>query len=463
MIRCKGVLERVAWNDALDHVAHRLKHIIARDGPDAVAFYLSGQLLTEDYYVANKLMKGFVGSANVDTNSRLCMASSVAGHRRAFGADTVPGCYEDLDEADLLVLVGSNAAWCHPVLFQRMLAEQAEARRAHGRDRSAPHRDRGRRRSVPGIEARHRHRAVLRAAGASRRQRRARSATISRNTPRASTRRWRARGRSPAASRRRRLRPVSPKPMSPPSSRCSRETERVVTLYSQGVNQSAQGTDKVNAILNCHLATGRIGKPGASPFSLTGQPNAMGGREVGGLANQLAAHMGFTPPDIDRVRRFWKAPRIATHEGLKAVQMFEAIARGEIKALWVIGTNPAVSLPRRRRRARGAEEARAVRGLGERPLQRHRRCRRACAAAGAGLGREVRHRHQFGAAHLAPARLPAGARRGPARLVDLERGRKAPRLRRRLRLQIRRPTCSASMPRCRPSRTTAAAISISAR
>src|SRR5229473_1026160 len=123
------------------------------------------------------------------------------------------------------------------------------------------------------------------------------------------------------------------------------DTPRVVTLYSQGVNQSAQGTDKVNAIINCHLATGRIGKPGASPFSLTGQPNAMGGREVGGLANQLAAHMGFSPPDIDRVRRFWKAPRIATHEGQKAVQMFEAIARGEIKALWVIGTNPAVSLP----------------------------------------------------------------------------------------------------------------------
>src|SRR6202045_587223 len=122
--RRKGTMERVAWTDALDHVAHRLKHIVARDGPGAVAFYLSGQLLTEDYYVANKLMKGFIGSANVDTNSRLCMASSVAGHRRAFGADTVPGCYEDLDEADLLVLVGSNAAWCHPVLFQRMLANK---------------------------------------------------------------------------------------------------------------------------------------------------------------------------------------------------------------------------------------------------------------------------------------------------------------------------------------------------
>src|ERR1700709_2757076 len=127
MIRVsKGNLERVAWSDALDHVAHRFRHIIARDGPNAVAFYLSGQLLTEDYYVANKLMKGFIGSANVDTNSRLCMASSVAGHRRAFGADTVPGCYDDLDEADLLVLVGSNAAWCHPVLYQRMERNKQE-------------------------------------------------------------------------------------------------------------------------------------------------------------------------------------------------------------------------------------------------------------------------------------------------------------------------------------------------
>src|SRR3979411_1744739 len=122
----KGVMERVVWDDALDHVADRLRHIIARDGPGAVAFYLSGQLLTEDYYVANKLMKGFIGSGNVDTNSRLCMASSVAGHRRAFGADTVPGCYDDLDQADLMVLVGSNAAWCHPVLFQRMLANKQE-------------------------------------------------------------------------------------------------------------------------------------------------------------------------------------------------------------------------------------------------------------------------------------------------------------------------------------------------
>ena len=352
MIRCKGALERVAWSDALDHVAHRLGHIIARDGAKAVAFYLSGQMLTEDYYVANKLMKGFVGSANIDTNSRLCMASSVAGHRRAFGADTVPGCYEDLDEADLLVLVGSNAAWCHPVTFQRMLAnkqkrgarmvvidprrtntaEEAElflglkpgtdtalfsGLLVHLADNGALDRDYIADHTVGFDKALARARQIAGSLAAT---------ALATGLAEADVAAF---------------------------FQMFRETERVVTLYSQGVNQSAQGTDKVNAILNCHLATGRIGKKGASPFSLTGQPNAMGGREVGGLANQLAAHMGFTPPDIDRVRRFWQAPRIATHEGLKAVQMFEAIARGEIKALWVIGTNPAVSLPQ----ADGVREA----------------------------------------------------------------------------------------------------------
>ena len=222
MIRCsKGAMERVAWTDALDHVAHRLQHIIARDGPGAVAFYLSGQLLTEDYYVANKLMKGFIGSANVDTNSRLCMASSVAGHRRAFGADTVPGCYEDLDEADLLVLVGSNAAWCHPVLFQRMLANK-QKRGARivvidpRRTDTAGDAD-----LFLGLEARHRHRAVLRAVGASRRQRRARSRLY--RAPHQRFRRGAGAGAaaSPAASPRPRWRPGFPKPTSPPSSRCS--------------------------------------------------------------------------------------------------------------------------------------------------------------------------------------------------------------------------------------------------
>src|SRR6185437_2995459 len=345
MIRCgKGTMERVAWSDALDHVAHRFQHIIARDGPGAVAFYLSGQMLTEDYYVANKLMKGFIGSANVDTNSRLCMASSVAGHRRAFGADTVPGCYEDLDEADLLVLVGSNAAWCHPILFQRMLANK-QKRGARMVVIDPRRTDTAEDAELflglkPGTDTALFSGLLVHLAdnGALDRD------YIERYTSGFDDAIARARGMAGSVGATALATGLSEQDVAAFFHLFAR-TPRVVTMYSQGVNQSAQGTDKVNAILNCHLATGRIGKVGASPFSLTGQPNAMGGREVGGLANQLAAHMGFTPPDIDRVRRFWKAPRVATHEGLKAVQMFEAIARGEIKALWVMGTNPAVSLP----------------------------------------------------------------------------------------------------------------------
>src|SRR3954470_15257043 len=345
MIRCsKGTVERVAWSDALDHVAHRFQHIVARDGPGAVAVYLSGQLLTEDYYVTNKLMKGFVGSANVDTNSRLCMASSVAGHRRAFGTDTVPGCYEDLDEGNLLVLVGSNAAWCHPVLYQRMLVNKQQ------RGARIVVIDPRRTDTVgeddlflglkPGTDTALFSGLLVYLAdnGALDRD------YIERHTSGFEDAIARARSMAGSVGATALATGLSERDVAA-FFRMFANTPRAVTMYSQGVNQSAQGTDKVNAILNCHLATGRIGKLGASPFSLTGQPNAMGGREVGGLANQLAAHMAFTPPEIDRVRRFWKAPRIATHEGLKAVQMFEGVARGEIKALWVIGTNPAVSLP----------------------------------------------------------------------------------------------------------------------
>ena len=287
MIRCgKGTMERVAWSDALDHVAHRFQHIIARDGPGAVAFYLSGQLLTEDYYVANKLMKGFIGSANVDTNSRLCMASSVAGHRRAFGADTVPGCYEDLDEADLLVLVGSNAAWCHPVLYQRMLVNKLkrgarivviDPRRTdtvgdddlflglkpgtdtalfsgllvHLADNGALDRDYIERYTTGFDDAIARARSMAGSVGAT-----ALATGLSEQDVATFFQMF-------------------------------AKTPRVVTMYSQGVNQSAQGTDKVNAIVNCHLATGRIGKVGASPFSLTGTAQC-DGRPRGRRARQPA-------------------------------------------------------------------------------------------------------------------------------------------------------------------------------
>jgi assimilatory nitrate reductase catalytic subunit len=339
-----GAFARVSWNVALDEAAQGLRRIVDQHGPDAVAVYLSGQLLTEDYYVANKLMKGFIGSANVDTNSRLCMASTVGGHKRAFGADVVPGCYEDLDEADLIVLVGSNAAWCHPILFQRIMRNKEErgarlvvidTRRTATAESAdlflqiAPGTDQA---LFCGLLIYLANFAVLDADYIRQYTAGFESALTAAQT-------------------------IAPSIEATAMSTGLREidiasffemfaqTRRTVTCFSQGVNQSAQGTDKVNAIINCHLATGRVGKPGASPLSLTGQPNAMGGREVGGLANSLAAHMGFEAESIDRVRRFWNAPRMATREGLKAVQMFDAIARGDIKALWVVGTNPAASLP----------------------------------------------------------------------------------------------------------------------
>ncbi len=338
---------RVSWEAALDHVASRLAAIRAGHGPQSIAFYLSGQLLTEDYYVANKLAKGFLGSPHVDTNSRLCMASSVAGHRRALGADVVPQCYEDLELADLVVLAGSNAAWCHPVLYQRIQAARAE---------------RGVR--VVNIDPR-----VTATSEGADLQLSLRPGTdtvlwcgllawladthaldydfIARHTQGFEAALAAARGIAPSLA-------AVASATGLDEGDIARffgwfqSTARVVSCYSQGINQSAQGTDKVSAILNCHLATGRIGRPGSGPLSFTGQPNAMGGREVGGLANMLAAHMGFSAAERERVRRFWSAPNLVDGEGLKAVPLFEAIARGRIKALWVMGTNPAVSLPRSR-------------------------------------------------------------------------------------------------------------------
>ena len=332
---------RVAWDEAVAETARRIGSVIERHGPDAFAFYLSGQLLTEDYYAANKFAKGFLGSANVDTNSRLCMASAVAGHRRAFGADVVPGCYEDLELADLVVLAGSNMAWCHPVLFQRLRKAREERgvrvvvidpRRTESCDIADLHLA-----IAPGSDVAlfNGLLAYCEAAGAL-------------------DARWIVRhgsGFEQALAVARTNSVGLAARCDVPQAELDRffqlfaSTEKTVTAFSQGINQSAAGTDKVNAIINAHLATGRIGKPGAGPFSLTGQPNAMGGREVGGLANQLAAHMGFDAASIDRVRRFWGGPRMAEREGLKAVDMFRAIGDGRIKAVWIMGANPAVSLP----------------------------------------------------------------------------------------------------------------------
>ncbi|GAC1046338.1 nitrate reductase [Rhizobium sp. No.120] len=336
--------QRASWDEALDLVARRLSETIAEHGPDSVAFYVSGQLLTEDYYVANKLMKGFIGSGNIDTNSRLCMSSSVAGHRRAFGSDTVPGTYEDLELADLVILTGSNLAWCHPVLYQRLAAAKSarpsmkivviDPRRTMTCDIADLHlaiRPDGDVALFMGLlahlaESNALDRTYIAAHTTGFENSVAAAASLSFND---------VMEHSGLAAEQLRT-----------FFRLFETVEKTVTCYSQGVNQSASGTDKVNAIINCHLATGRIGRPGMGPFSLTGQPNAMGGREVGGLANMLAAHMAIEDPqDRDRVQRFWGSPGIAERPGLKAVDMFRAVADGRITALWIMATNPVVSMP----------------------------------------------------------------------------------------------------------------------
>lgn len=337
--------QRASWDDALASVAHGFQKIIAEHGPDAVAFYVSGQILTEDYYVANKLMKGYIGSANIDTNSRLCMSTAVAAHKRAFGADAVPICYDDIEAADLVVIVGSNYAWAHPVLYQRLAAAKKarpelqvvviDPRRTATCDIADLHLA-----IAPGADA-------FLFSGLLHYLRRDDAIDLAYVEAHVE-------GFAAAFEAARSVNSVPkvsqvcgvPETQVSDFFRLFAQTQRTVTIFSQGINQSSSGVDKANAIINVHLATGRIGKLGMGPFSVTGQPNAMGGREVGGLSNQLAAHLDFSDADsIDLVQRFWHAPNIARTPGLKAVEMFQAIADGKIKAVWIMGTNPVVSMP----------------------------------------------------------------------------------------------------------------------
>lgn len=338
-----GGMRQASWDEALARVATGFADIIAEHGPDSVALYVSGQLLTEDYYVANKLMKGFIGSANIDTNSRLCMSSAVAGHKRAFGGDLVPGCYDDFDQADMIVLVGANSAWCHPILFQR-IARLKEARpevkvvvidprrtaTCEIADLHLP--------VKPGTDVWLFNGLLSYLA----RSEACDDGFVARHTSGLVEAIAAADIELQEVARICRLDPVDLLAFY----RQFGATAKVVTAFSQGVNQSSAGTDKVNSIINCHLVTGRIGKPGMGPFSLTGQPNAMGGREVGGLANMLAAHMELANAEHRAVvQDFWQSPRIADKGGLKAVDLFQAIEQGTVKAVWVIATNPMVSMP----------------------------------------------------------------------------------------------------------------------
>ncbi len=350
---------RVAWNEALDHLAERFADCIQQHGPDSVAFYISGQLLTEDYYVFNKLAKGLIGTNNVDTNSRLCMSSAVAGYKATLGVDAPPACYQDIDHADLIFIAGSNTAYAHPILFRRV--EDAKAQRpdmkiivvdprrtdtAAFADLHLP--------ILPGTDV-----ALLNGLlhlmlweGQIDRDYVAQhtegfealKATVREYTPKfvadicgidetdlLTAARWF--GTSPA----------------------------VLSLYCQGLNQSSHGTDNNAALINLHLATGKIGKPGSGPFSLTGQPNAMGGREVGGMANLLSAHRDLAnAAHRAEVAALWGIDSVPATPGQTAVEMFEALREGRIKMVWIACTNPAQSMPDQARIRKALQRAELV-------------------------------------------------------------------------------------------------------
>lgn len=338
--------KETSWDEATTKVAEQFKQTIAEHGPDSVAFYVSGQILTEDYYVVNKLMKGFIGSANVDTNSRLCMASASVAHKRAFGEDVVPGCYEDLEYADVIFIVGANPAYAHPIVYQRIVKAKKDNPklkvividpRATATSKNADLHIQ----LKPGTDAFYFNGLFSFLANNNGID----EEYIKQHCEGYYEALDAAMSQSPTLESVASVCDVDLKTLVK-SYKLFAENKHVVSMFSMGINQSSTGVDKGNALINCHLASGKIGYRGAGAFSITGQPNAMGGREVGGLANQLAGHMHFeNPNEIDLVKRFWNAPNMAQKQGLKAVDMFDAVHSGQIKAIWIIATNPVVSMP----------------------------------------------------------------------------------------------------------------------
>ena len=336
--------QRVAWNEALDHAADRFAEIIAAHGPDSVAFYISGQLLSEDYYVFNKLAKGLIGTNNIDTNSRLCMSSAVAGYKQTLGADAPPCCYEDIAATDCLLIAGANPAVAHPIVFRRIEDARAanpdlriiviDPRRSETAAIADLHLP-----LKPGTDIAL-YNGLLHVLLA--------EDLVDRDYIAAHTEGFAALEESVAAF--------------PPAvvaeicalaeaeiiqaARWFGKSAAALSLYCQGLNQSSHGTHNNAALIHLHLATGQIGRPGAGPFSLTGQPNAMGGREVGGLANLLSAHRDLANPQHRaEVARLWGVPSVPERPGRTAVELFAALQSGEIKAVWIACTNPAQSLP----------------------------------------------------------------------------------------------------------------------
>jgi assimilatory nitrate reductase catalytic subunit len=334
----------ISWDSALDFAATSFSQIIAEHGPDAVGFYVSGQLLTEDYYVFNKLAKGLIGTNNIDTNSRLCMSSAVAGYKQTLGADAPPNCYDDVNHAETIFIVGSNTAYAHPILFRRIedakknnpqlkiiFADPRKTDTAEIADLYLP--------IQPGTD-------VMLFNGmlhimlwegwldnayitAHTNGFDNLKATVREYTPEVVAQTCGIKKEDLFAA-----------------AKLFATSKATLSLYCQGLNQSSSGTAKNAALINLHLATAQIGKPGAGPFSLTGQPNAMGGREVGGLANLISAHRDMAnPAHRAEVAALWGVADVPSKPGKTAVEMFQAAADGEIKALWIACTNPAQSMP----------------------------------------------------------------------------------------------------------------------
>ncbi|HQS37181.1 MAG TPA: molybdopterin-dependent oxidoreductase, partial [Methylotenera sp.] len=335
--------QTASWDDSLDFVADKFADTIKQHGPDSVAFYISGQLLTEDYYVFNKLAKGLIGTNNVDSNSRLCMSSAVAGYKTTLGSDAPPACYEDIDHTNCLLIAGSNTAFAHPIIFRRI--EDAKAKNPDLKIIVVDPRKTDTAMSadlhlaiLPGTDVAlfngmlH----VLLWEGL------LDNAFIQANT-------------SGFAALKDTVREYTPKMV---ADICGIKEADIITaakwfgagpslsMYCMGLNQSIHGTDKNAALINLHLATGQIGKLGAGPFSLTGQPNAMGGREVGGMANLMSGHRDLANPQHrDEIAKLWGVQSVPQTAGKTAVEMFDAVKSGEIKAIWIACTNPAHSMP----------------------------------------------------------------------------------------------------------------------
>ncbi|MFT2010675.1 molybdopterin-dependent oxidoreductase [Pontibacter sp. 13R65] len=352
-------MQRVSWEEALQRTAAVFKTFIQKYGPDSVAFYVSGQCLTEEYYVVNKLIKGFIGSNNIDTNSRLCMSSAVAGYKMALGEDSVPVSYDDIELADCFYVTGANPAWCHPILWRRVEAHKAanpgvkiivvDPRVTDSAAIADLHLQ-----LKPGTDVILNH-AIGRVL--------IENGDIDLNFIQNHTEGFEAYKEV-----------VFERSLAEAAEICGVREEDIrlaatyignakgfISMWTMGLNQSAVGVDKNLSLLNLNLITGQIGKPGAGPFSLTGQPNAMGGREVGGLSNLLAAHRNLNNPvHREEVQKFWGGTTISEKPGLTATEMFEALNDGRLKAVWIICTNPLTSLPNVRQAEEGLKKAKFV-------------------------------------------------------------------------------------------------------